>query len=100
MDSTLSKNFFQIPLTFFACRQKSFFFSVSFAMSQWKHGLAPGVSDMIDEAVRNNTIPFAQSSRLCNICFELLDMSHVSLNVKVCEKCTLQFASGLKRKRE
>ena len=66
-----------------------------------KHGLAPGVSDMIDEAIRNNNIPFAQSSRLCKICFDLLDTSHVMPTYeKICDKCSKQKITVLKRKRD
>ena len=64
------------------------------------HDLAPGVSDLIDQAIRNNNIPFAQSSRLCKICFDLLDISCVTSSDLMCKRCSRPSITGLKRRRE
>lgn len=67
-----------------------------------ENDLAPGVSEIIDEAIKNNNIPFAQSSRLCSICFELIDTtSHATPSCeKICNKCNKQRTAGLKRERQ
>ena len=60
--------------------------------ARWNCALAPGVSDMIDKAIKMNSIPLASSSRLCKICFAFLMTTRDSRS-GVCIECEIEAAT-------